>query len=287
MFIDEIAALWIFGDPAQSENRFRDALNVTTDSASRIEIQTQIARALGLQRQFDDAHALLDETAIAPGANEPRPAALIAIERGRLFNSAGNRIDAVPLFEQALEIATSAGQDALAIDAAHMLGIASPQEEQLAWNERALAMAEAATDERSRNWIGSLLNNIGWTYHERGDFETALNRFERAAAWRRAKGQPVETRIADWAVARTLRSLGRFDEALAIQRRLATEWEAAGESDPYVDEELAESLLALDRISEARPHFKRAYDGLSADEWLVANEPDRIARLEELSTATG
>jgi len=287
MRVEEVAALWNFGEPAQSEERFRQALEMKQEDAIRVELMTQTARALGLQRRFEDAHVLLDEAGVAPGANEDRPVIFLALERGRLFNSVGNRVDAVPLFEQALELATHAAEEALAIDAAHMLGIASPPDEQLAWNERALTIAEAATDDRSRNWIGSLLNNIGWTYHDRGDFEKALDRFERAATWRRGKGQPNETRIADWAVARTLRSLGRLDDALAIQNRLKSEWEAAGESDPYVDEELAECLVGLGRIAEAKPYFWQAYEGLSTEGWLMANEPARIARLRDLGTVTG
>jgi hypothetical protein len=40
-------------------------------------------------------------------------------------------------------------------------------------------------------------------------------------------------------VAWTLRLLGRPDEALAMQRALKAELEAAGEQDEYVDQELA------------------------------------------------
>ena len=48
-------------------------------------------------------------------------------------------------------------------------------------------------------------------------------------------------------------------EALAEQQALAAELEAEGEVDGYVDEELAECLLALGRGDEARPYFSRAY----------------------------
>ena len=36
-----------------------------------------------------------------------------------------------------------------------------------------------------------------------------------------------------------LRHLGRTEEALAVQRELKADLDAAGEQDPYVDEELA------------------------------------------------
>jgi tetratricopeptide (TPR) repeat protein len=151
----------------------------------------------------------------------------------------------LPWFQRAHEIAGACGEEALAIDALHMLAIAAPAEDQLDWNRQALAKAEGSEDPAARVWLGPILNNIGWTHHDRGEFELALAAFERALQIRRERGQIAETRIAEWCVARAMRSLGRIDEALAIQRRLAAELVAAGEHDPYVDEEIAECLAAL------------------------------------------
>jgi hypothetical protein len=41
-------------------------------------------------------------------------------------------------------------------------------------------------------------------------------------------------------------------------------------------------LLALDRPDEAAPRFRRAYELLSKDAWLVDAEPDRLRRLAQL-----
>jgi electron transport complex protein RnfB len=63
----------------------------TTSPSSReaLEIDTQIARALGLQRRFDAAHATLD--AVSPGlaAVDPRVRVRYLLERGRAYNSSG------------------------------------------------------------------------------------------------------------------------------------------------------------------------------------------------------
>jgi hypothetical protein len=99
------------------------------------------------------------------------------------------------------------------------------------------------------------------------------------------KDDPGPARIARWTVARCLRTLDRPAEALAIHQALATELAAAGEADPYVDEEIGECLLALGRGEEAASHFARAHAGLAADPWLVENEPDRLKRLHDLATA--
>ncbi len=47
-------------------------------------------------------------------------------------------------------------------------------------------------------------------------------------------------------------------------------------------EEIGECLLALDRQDEASQYFRRAFECLSQDTWLVQQEPDRLARLHEL-----
>ena len=279
----DITALWNFDDPAESERRFREALASDTGAlSSSAEILTQIARAQGLQLQFSNAHAVLDEVESLEELEHVRVRIRVELERGRLFNSAGEPVKAVPFFTRAYELAAQSNEVSLAIDAVHMLAIASPPEEQLGWNERALEMAETVLDPDAQGWVGSLLNNVGWTYHDRDEFEFALDRFRRAVEWRRKRGQPKETRIAEWCVGRTLRSLGRFEDALVIQTGLAAEWEAVGGSDPYVDEELAECLHASGRAEEARSHFTKASEGLAADPWFVKNEPGRLERLKRL-----
>jgi tetratricopeptide (TPR) repeat protein len=161
------------------------------------------------------------------------------LEMGRVANSRGNAEEARELFESAFAAATGAGFEHLAVDALHMVAIVAPASEQEALNRRALELAAGASDPRARDWRASLLNNVGWAIFERGEYTEALGVFEDALAARIEQGRPAEIQIARWSVARTLRALGRRDEALAIQQALAAEHAAAGTSDPYVDEELA------------------------------------------------
>jgi tetratricopeptide (TPR) repeat protein len=159
-----------------------------------------------------------------------------------VLNSSGRADEARPLFESAARTAEAAGLEALHVDALHMVAITAPPEEQHALNTRALAVARAASDQRARDWDASLLNNIGMTYADDGDFEHALAAFEEALAARERIGDPGRTRVARWMVAWALRNLGRRGEALALQQALKEELDSAGETDSYVDEELA--LLA-------------------------------------------
>ncbi len=270
----DLAELWDFNQPAVSEQRFRETLTTATGSDALV-LRTQLARALGLQRRFEEAGAELDAM---PDSEDPLVRTYRELERGRVLNSSGDPAAARPHFLAALDEAESAGLDHLAADAAHMMAITEPGEAQIPWAERALAIASASTDPRARRWVGSVSHNLGWTLHGMGRYDEALEVWQRALAYREEQGDPGPLHIAQWTVGRGLRSLGRYDEALAIQQELA----GKVESDGYVQEELGELMLATGRADEARPHFARAYEVLSQDIWLTANEADRVARLAEL-----
>jgi tetratricopeptide (TPR) repeat protein len=202
----------------------------------------------------------------------------VQLESGRLENSSGDKESAKTYFAKALELATKSKFDFYAVDAAHMLGIVTKGEESLKWNEQAIQMAAASQDKRAQNWQGSLLNNTAWTYHDMGKFDEALVKFQGALEFHRKGGNSEKLRIAKWSVARCLRSLKRYDEALRIQRELET-----GPTDGYVWEEIAELLLVTGKVEEAKPYFRKAYDTLSADDWLKKNESKRLERLKSLS----
>lgn len=240
--------LWDYQKAGETEAKFRSILPLADQSGNqeyRLQLGTQIARTLSLQAKFDEAHAELDLIERAVGDATPVAEIRYLLERGRTFNSAKKIPQAMPLFLHAYLVATMRGLDALAVDAAHMVAAAEKDPaQQMEWNLKALAIAERSADPKARGWIASLTNNIGWTLHGQGKFEEALAMFEKALALRIEKGDAYSIHVARWCVARTLRSLGRFAEALAIQKALKAALEAAGESDQYVDEELAELARA-------------------------------------------
>ena len=272
--------LWNYNQPGESEARFREYLaTVDPYTPAYVELLTQIARAQGLQRNFDAAQQTLDEAQKLLTNQMPRAQIRYLLERGRVYNSASQADQARPLFLQAWEQAVNDGEDFYAVDAAHMLGIIELPEQQLLWNEKALALAEKSRDPRAQQWLGSLYNNIGWTYHDLQQEETALALFEKALVWRLAQGQDREIRIAKWSVARILRALHRVEEALAMQQALHEEWARSGEVDGYVEEEIGEGLLLLAQPEQAQAYFATAYRELAKDPWLVAHEAARLERL--------
>ena len=277
--IDE---LWDFGDPAATELRFRELQELVAERDYGWELRTQIARTYSLRDMFDEAHGELD--AVARDLDDAPPSVHVRylLERGRSYNSAGRQAEAVPLFLEAFLLSESEGLDYYAVDAAHMLGIALPVEEQLDWHRKGMALAEESGDARTRDWLGPLYNNMGWTLHDSGEHEEALEIFEKSLAFRESKGDPIPLRIAHWSVARALRSLGRPQQALEIQLQLLEELEAGDSRDGYVFEELGECLLALGQESEARPYFATAYSILADDAWLRRNEVERLERLRIL-----
>lgn len=281
--LPDFDAWWDYDHPDETEARFRELLpRAEADPSYHAELLTQIARTQGLQRRFDDAHHTLDRVKSMLSPEMKRARVRYLLERGRAFNSSQQKALAMPLFQNAWQLAGESGEDFFAVDAAHMLAIAAPPEEALRWNLDALAFAENSQMPKSRQWLGSLYNNIGWTYHDRGDYELALEFFEKALAWRSEQGQEQETRIARWCVARALRSLERIDQAYQIQRELLAEYQALDEQPGYVNEELGECLLLMDRPEEAGPFFQQAFEILSKDPWLAEAEPERIERLRRL-----
>jgi tetratricopeptide (TPR) repeat protein len=260
--------------------RFRAELERwPVDSSQHAEIRTQIARTQSLRGRFIEANATLDDVERTLSTMPAHVRVRYLLERGRTLNSSGQPARAVPLFKEALDLAECNHDDFYAIDAAHMLGIAAPQAEQLDWDLRAVAMTEKSDDARARGWLGALYNNIGYTYQERGDYATALGYYRKSLAAYETSGKAQNARIARWMIARAQRSLGQLDDAEKTQRSLLAEYDKLGEPDGYVYEELAEIALARGDAAAAKPWAAKAYEALSADVEFAATNRERLDRL--------
>ena len=267
----DMAAMWNFNEPAQSEARFRAAL-ATAQGDDALILQTQIARSWGLRREFARARELLlqmqrpiptqmptqmptpMQLRIQPQLSGAGSEAQVryALEWGRTWASATHapetqdedaRQQARTAFATALTIARQAKLDALAIDAVHMLAfVDTTPADQLKWAQEALALALASTQPAAQRWEASIRNNLGYALHQLGRHAEALAEFEQAVLLRQQAPEGSEKaariRVARWMVAWTLRSLQRESEALALQLQLEADNDAAGAPDAYVFEEL-------------------------------------------------
>lgn len=278
-----IEDLWDFSDPVASEAAFFDRLarvGPADPPGFRLELLTQIARAQGLQGDFDAARRTLAQVERSRPAPDTAAYVRLHLERGRVENSSGNPKGSVLHFWAAFQAALAAGMDYYVVDAAHMLAIVlEGRDAQVRWNLAAMGLATESADPRARRWVGSLANNLGWTYHDAGELHRALRYFERAVEYRRKQGDAGATLVARWCVARCLRSLDRPGEALAIQRELAAQLVAEGKSDGFVEEELGELLLAREGLAEARPHFAAAARLLKDDASVGAQRKARLRLL--------
>ena len=279
--------LWDYSNPAQTEIEFRKLIMVAEaaeDISYYVQLMSQIARTLGLQQKFEAAHAVLDSVKpLLPDASALAKVRYL-LERGRTYNSSGHPDKAKPLFLNAWEHATENNEDYSAIDAIHMLQIVEPPHKQLEWANKAIKLAEETSDKRARKWLGPLYNNTGWTYFDLKDYNNALVVFKKSLAWRQSQEDEQGTIIAKWCIARNYRAMGRIKDALEAQINLENEVAEKGlDQDGYIHEEIGECLLELDRADEAKEYFGLAYGLLSKDEWLKANEPERLERLKNLS----
>lgn len=243
----DVRPLWDFRDPAGSERRFLAALETATGDDALV-LRTQVARTHGLRRDFDAARAVLGQVEPGLATAGPRGRASYWIELGRTFASAAHdpasqtdeaRATARAAYERCIEEARAGGGDDLAVDAVHMLAFVDrAPEDGIRWADVGLGIALASFDPAARRWEATLRNNRGVALGQLGRHEESLTEYERALELIAPHGNAVDTRIARWMVASALRHLGRLDEAEAIQLDLEQQWDADGEPDPYVFEEL-------------------------------------------------
>ena len=204
---DRLRPLWSFEDLEGTQQRLRAQLEQETSNAGRAEVLTQLARIESLRDEFDACEELLQEAEGLAGSSSIAKTR-IDLERGRKLRSSGDGEGSVRLFESAFRLACENGDYFLAGDAAHMVAIAVP-EKMLEWTKRGLELADSQPD--AAYWAGPLLDNLGWHYYDAGDYEAALDAFERALEVRkRDPKNQAAIALAEEAVDEALKALGRL-----------------------------------------------------------------------------
>jgi len=279
---DRLRPLWDFDDLDTSEKRLREQLDSETTDSGRAEVLTQLARIEGLEDRFDAGDKLIDE-AVALAGDDKAALARIDLERGRLRRSGGDPDAARPVFESAFDTATEAGQTFIAADAAHMAAlVAGGREGFIGWTRRGIDIAE--TDEGAQHWLGPLYNNLGWEYFEAGDYQEALDAFERQVAAREDNGDDQGViEISRYAVGKALRALGRAAEAVPLLETAVAWADAESAPDGWFHEELAEDYAAVGRDADAAEHARAAIPLLERDDPEFASDERRSARLRALA----
>jgi tetratricopeptide (TPR) repeat protein len=279
---DRLRPLWDFDDLDVSEARFWAQLHEEGSDEGRAEVLTQLARVAGLRGEFAAGDVLIDEAAALARDNEP-VRARIELERGRLRRSSGDEKAALPLFESAFSRALAAQQDFMAADAAHMAALAAPDRDGfLDWTRRGIELAEER--EAAAYWLGPLLNNLGWEHYEAGELEPALATFERALAVReRDPEKPAAIELVLYAAGKTLRALGRAQDAVPLLERAVESAARRSAPDGWLHEELAEEYAAVGRDDDACAQARLALPLLEVADPAFGDDADRARRLRALA----
>jgi tetratricopeptide (TPR) repeat protein len=268
----DLAPLWDFSRPDESERRLQAALQTATGDDALI-LRTQIARSHGLRRDFDTARRQLRAMEAAVATAGPEVRARHALELGRTWASAAHppealtpeaKAQATQAYDRALAAARAGGLDALAVDVIHMRAfVDTAPADQLRHGQEALAIVLASTQPAARRWEASIRNNLGVALNQLGRHAEALDQLQQALALRERGSDAQAIHVARWMVAHTQRLLGRHDEALQTQRALAAAGDASGQPDPYVFEEL-EALERARGDAAAAAHWAARRQALAA-----------------------
>ncbi len=287
------------GNPAEIEKNLNALLpqaQALENESIYLQILSQIALAEAVQKKFVQAHETLDmaEADLVPAYELAR--VRILLERGRVFFQQDNTDEALSFFEQSYELSKENNFDRHTINAAHMIPLAVKNiDEKIHWNQVAIDLAKETTDSKGQAWLGVLYNNIAQNYIEAGLYNESHAAFEVCKKLSEEKGEVIVARGARWGIARSLRGLGKLDEALEIQQGLLEEYKIVAEKNELpeeivavgrgmVYEELTELFAEKNEPVDMKKFAALAYQDLSKNEWFVKLEPHRLEKMKQLSS---
>lgn len=250
---DYEAALPIYQQAAQTAyNEFNRSVET--------EALSQLARCfLGLSRK-EDGRAYLEKAAAKADEADKMGWSRFLSVRGRFEWKDGNLAAARKTFDDLYTYCELSDLWGRAIDAANMMAIVSETtDEQIEWSRKGI---QAAQDGEQDQWLGPLWNNLGATYFDMEQYETALVCFEQAREYHWQYSEEVSKLYADYHVGMTLRHLGRYEEAatwlrpvLAWAERLGNEYCVA-----QACEDLGEAMIGLGKKEAGVALVRRALE---------------------------
>lgn len=171
------------------------------------------------------------------------------------------------------------------IDAANMMAIVSDQfDEQVGWSRKGIDAAEAGGEE---HWLGPLWNNLGGTYYDNKQFDSALECYLKAREYHWRFSDETAKLFADYHVGMSYRMVGKFTEAKSWLRPVLA-WAERIENHSAIAQALHDlgeidiieghKEAGLKELIRARDEYKQAgYETAAPDIWKTIN--DRIAEL--------
>jgi tetratricopeptide (TPR) repeat protein len=233
------------------------------------EALAQVARCYLKDGQMEEGRHWLKMAAEIVSDQMPRAWSRYLGVRGR-FEWQSDELDrATQTFKEMYDYCLEHSLHERAVDAAHMVAITAPAEEQIAWARKGIAAAEEGQIE---GWLGPLWNNLGWTYDDLGRYEESLDALLKAREYHWKRGSEMNKLIADWSVGHAYRTAGQPGEAvhwlrpvLAWSERLYDDEKSpdAAEWVGHSCRELGELALDRNEPAEALAYLQRAREMLA------------------------
>ena len=248
------------------------------DNSTAVEALSQVARTYLTTDKKEEGRPWLEKARVRVKEGEGAGWGRYLGVKGRFEWKDDQLEEARRTFVQQYDFCMAQGLYEMSVDAAHMVAIVAPPDQQLEWAQKGITAAEKGN---LPGWLGPLWNNLAYTYETLGDYPRALDCYLKARTYHYQVGDEKARYVADWAVGRGYRLTGQLEEAerWLTQALAAVEQAGDGEFIGLTHEELGEIDRARGSAGEARTHFTVAYQKLEeagALEW----DPERMARLE-------
>jgi predicted enzyme related to lactoylglutathione lyase len=251
-----------------------------------VEALAQVARSHLKLNEKEEGRSWLERAGKAASPESPLGWSRFLGVRGRFEWKDEQLEEATATFREMYDYCLKHELHSRAVDAAHMVAITAPHEEQIVWGKKGI---EAAEEGNLESWLGPLWNNLGWTYEEMGRYEESLEALLKAREYHWKLGSEMNKLIADWSVGHLYRKLERGKQAEAwmrsvlawSERMYALEPDAnAAEWIGHSCRELGELAIAANRQQEALKYLRRAKEKL-AEAGMTEWDPEDYQKLSE------
>jgi len=251
-----------------------------------VEALAQVARSHLIQGKKEQGRSWLEKAKALASKKMPMGWSRYLGVRGRFEWKDDQLEEATATFKEMYQFCLSHKLHSRAVDAAHMVAITAPHEEQIVWGKKGI---EAAEEGHLENWLGPLWNNLGWTFEEMGRYEESLDALLRAREYHWKLGSEHNKLVADWSVGHAYRQLEQLDEASHWLRPILAWAERRYVTDPNPDaaewvghshRELGQLAIARGEMEEGLGHLRKAEEKLGEAE-MQEWDPEDFQRLRD------
>ncbi|UCD16846.1 MAG: tetratricopeptide repeat protein [Candidatus Zixiibacteriota bacterium] len=266
-----------------------DKARATGDNSGLAEAHAMIARTYLVYGKMEIAELMLAKAGETAAPDEPSGWSRYLGARGRLEWREKNLETATATFKEMYDYCTQNKLHERAVDAAHMIAITGPPEEQIEWGKKGIAEAQTGN---VTVWLGPMWNNLAATYEDLGQYAEALKAYLKAREYHYQYGDEMNRLIADWAVGHAYRLNGDTGQARKWLEPLIDRCEKLGAAEyaGRTHKEFGEIELARGNHRAALYHLGEAEKKLKAagmPSWAPDDYKNLLAQIEEIKTKAG